>query len=225
MKILGIGIAALALAAVVVAAAAGAEEAPGRKSISEEHKNDLLRAKTGLVYALVTYQSDAEACRGHVARAINALKKTSDRYKKGSPQRDYVEAAAEYLITVEESLRYRAAEGIPANRKEMAAQTTKMDRISADVSALLRGEAVDPLVLHANFKLLREEVKKKEAAGEGDIETQIEALRREAARLDEEAEALEAENVILEDKVIKIRKAVDFWKNLMGEDMTIIPYR
>jgi hypothetical protein len=72
---------------------------------------------------------------------------------------------------------------------------------------------------------LREEVKANKAAGKGDIETQIEELRAEAARLDEEAEAVEAENVILDEKVIKIQKAVDSWKTMIGEDQAFIhPY-
>jgi hypothetical protein len=215
----------LGLLGAVTAAGTGeaaSTETPEQGHISEEHKNELLRAKTCVVYALVTYQSNAEACRGYVGYAAEALKRTSQRYEKGSLQRDYVEAAAEYLVTVEEHLRLRAAEGIPASPKDTAAETTKMSRISAGVSALLRGEAVDPLVLHANFKLLREEVKKNEAAGKGDIETQIKALRGEAARLNREAEVVEAENLILEDKVARVKEAVDFWKSLMGEDMAFL---
>jgi hypothetical protein len=184
-----------------------------------------LRAKTGLTYAPFYYQSDAEVCRGYVRRAAEALKRISQRYKKGSPQRDYAEEAAEYLVTVEERLRRRVAEGLTAEPKEIAADTTKMERISADVSGLLRGEEVDPFFFKPNFDLLREEVKNNEAAGKGDIQAQIEALQAEAARLNDEAETIEAENVILEDKVIKIRKAVDFWKSRIGDDMAFWPYR
>jgi len=197
-------------------------ETAGQEYVSKEHKNDLLRVKIGLTDALFCYRTDAEACRGYVGRAAEALKRTSQRYNKGSPQRDYAEEAAEYLVTVEERLRRRAAEGLPADPKDIAADTTKMERISADVSALLRGEAVDPFFFRPNIKLLREEVKNNEAAGKGDIEAQIEALRLEAARLHEEAEPIEAENAILRDRIIKVKATFDFWKNLMGEDMAFL---
>lgn len=197
-----------------------------KERISEEQRNDLLRAKTGLTYAPFYYLTDAETCRRHVGYAAGALKRISQRYKKGSPQRDYAEEAAEYLVTAEERFRRRVAEGLPADPKEMAADTTKMERISADVSALLRGEEVDPFFFKPNFDLLREEVKNNEAAGKGDIQAQIEALRAEAARLNDEAEAVEAENPILEEKIKRAKEVVDWWKSLIGEDQAFLcPYR
>ena len=211
----------ITLALLGAATAAGTDEAaPARTGGSE-----LGIAALNLERAIANYNTDYRTCQNHLYAAISALWDSPYIYDELSRESEFIASAIEYLEAVNDLLSQRRAVGYSPSPEEVDSETAMIQRIANDLYALERGETSTRPVHELDYEKLREEVKANKAAGKGDIETQIDALRAEATRLNEEADALEAENLPLEDKVIKVKKAVDFWKTIIGEDHATIPYR
>ena len=222
---------AIILALLGAATAAGTGEAASaggpfmRGYAATVFKKELSTAETAIEDALAVYNTDLVKCRYHLSIAIHALEESSRLYEKGSGQAELVKAAAEYLTAVYYHLGSRLDAGYEPSAQEIEWETATIRRIAADVSSLLGEEEEQPAAPAVDYEGLREEVKNNEAAGKGDVEAQIEALRVEAARLNEEAAEVEAENSILAGKMMKVIDVVNFWKNCIGEDQAFWPYR
>ena len=162
--------------------------------------------------------TDDVACSAYLAESIGLLERLAPTYDERSKDGKFVRGAIGDLRNVKERLDESIAKGETidaesADAKEKRAQILRIvDRVKYLYYDVLTKESPP------GYDGLRWEVEMNVRAGEGDIKQQIQTRLDAAARLNEEAEALEAENKALEAKVMKVQRVHDFWKELIGED-------
>jgi hypothetical protein len=223
----------LLTAAVILALLSGATAAAPETSAESNprgfaatvFKRELGTAESALRRAVETYDADPATCHHQIGIAISALKVSAHLYSEGSREREVAASAVEYLSVVYYDLGTRLEAGAWPPAEDTEGIKATMERIAADISTLMWGEAEKAAAATVDYEKLRAEVKENKAAGKGDIEAQIEELRAEAARLNAGAEAVEAENRQLEERAHRVNEVVDFWKTLIGEDQAFWPWR
>ncbi len=207
--------------ALLSAAAAVGEEESARVPGAEE----LGIAGIELERALVTYDADRRATLRHVAGAVYQLWVWADRYDGDTRQAEFIHDATVYLRAVEDAVGWRLARHDSPPVADVDEETATIRLIADNLLLLAAGVPSDRPEISSDYKELHAEVEANEKAGKGDIGAQIEALRAEAARLNEEAEAVREENRQLEERAQKIEPVMDFWKSVIGEDQAFWPYR
>ena len=152
--------------------------------------------------ALATYDTDMEKTAMYLGRVNGNLSETARRFKytEGSPQSEFILRTQERLRPIEETVYERLWRRTTAVPEEIEREKAIMNRVIGELYAMARG---DPLI-------------------RPEISSDYEELRAEAARLDEEAEAVQAENRRLEERAMKVKKVMDFWKSIIGEDMASV---
>jgi hypothetical protein len=206
----------IVVSTLIAALAAAAVWAEG--TVAFPGAEELGIAAIELERALVTYDADRRATLRHVDGALYQLWVWADRYDGDDRQAEFINDATVYLRAVEDAVSWRLARHDSPPAEELDEETATIRLIADNLLMLAAGVPPDRPEISSDYEELRAEVKANKAAGKGDVEAQIGALRADAARLNEEAGEVEAENRQLDERASRVNDVMDFWKSIIGED-------